>query len=89
MTAQQLMCNNDVLRLLADHNGRSVSELATHFQVTQTAIRNRLLRLTMSESVTRQRKEERRHGRPKYLYYITTKGEAALAETANEGTALT
>ena len=84
MTAQQPMCNNDVLRLLADHRGRSVSEMAVHFHVTQTAIRNRLLRLISSESVARQRHQERRHGRPNYLYYITPQGEAALAKTTNE-----
>jgi len=84
MTAQQPMSNNDVLRLLADHRGRSVSEMAAHFHVTQTAIRNRLLRLMSSESVARERHQERRHGRPNYLYYITTRGESALAETADE-----
>ena len=86
MSAEQPMCNNDILRLLADHRGRSVSEMATHFQVTQTAIRNRLSRLTMSQSVTRQGQKARRQGRPKYLYSITSQGEAALAEAANERT---
>jgi len=86
MSAEQPMCNNDILRLLADHRGRSVSEMATHFQVTQTAIRNRLSRLTMSQSVTRQGQKARRQGRPKYLYFITSQGEAALAEAANERT---
>ena len=86
-TDRQPMCNADILRLLADHQGRSVSDMAVHFRVTLTAIRNRLIRLTQLQSVTRQRKDERRRGRPKYLYYITSRGEAALAETVDEGTA--
>ena len=86
MTDRQPMCNNDVLRLLADHSGRSVAGMAAHFHVTQTAIRNRLLRLTLSQSVTRQLHGERRRGRPNYLYYITTQGEAALQESPDVGT---
>jgi len=81
------MCNNDVLRLLADQGPRSVSEMATHFHVTLTAIRNRLLRLTHSQSVTRQFDDQRRRGRPRCLYYITSRGAAALAEAADEETA--
>jgi len=85
LTDRQPMCNNDVLRLLADHRGRSVAEMATHFRVTQTAIRKRLLRLTLLQSVTRQRKGGWQRGRPQYLYFITSQGEAALA--ADEGIA--
>ena len=73
------MCDNDLLRLLADHRGRSVSEMATHFHVTQTAIRGRLVRLMLRQSIIRQRGDERRRGRPKYLYSLTPRGEAALA----------
>jgi len=79
LTNRQPMCDNDVLRLLADQRGRSVSEMATHFHVTQTAIRKRLLRLTLSQSVTRRHNAERRQGRPQYLYYITSQGAAAVA----------
>jgi len=48
LTDRQPMCDDDILRLLADQRGRSVSEMVTHFRVAHTAIRKRLLRLTLS-----------------------------------------
>jgi hypothetical protein len=76
---RQPMCNDDILRLLADHRGRSVSEMATHFGVTQTAIRKRLVRLAAAQSVIRKRDDAHRgQGRPKYLYYLTSPDAAAL-----------
>ena len=66
------MCDNDILRLLADQKGRSLSEMATHFHVTETAIRQRLNRLAGTQLVTRKRDDTKRRGRPQYLYYITT-----------------
>jgi predicted ArsR family transcriptional regulator len=85
LTDRQPMCNNDVLRLLADQRGRSISEMAAHFHVTLTAIRNRLIRLTAVQSVTRQRADVTgKRGRPKYLYFITQRGTAALASAADE-----
>ncbi|MGA2258626.1 MAG: hypothetical protein ABSG53_28505 [Thermoguttaceae bacterium] len=87
LTDRQPMCNDDILRLLMDQRGRSVSEMATYFHVTQTAIRNRLLRLTLSQSVTRRRNDGRRRGRPQYLYCITPQGQAALAKAAGDGIA--
>ena len=85
---RQPMCDNDVLRLLADQRGRTVTEMATHFRVTETAIRNRLLHLAAAQSVTRQRSDDEtgKRGRPKYLYYITSQGTARLV-AKNEGTA--
>ena len=74
LTDRQPMCDNDILRLLADQRGRAVSEMVAHFHVTATAIRQRLLRLTRSQLVTRKRNDERRRGRPTYLYYITSQG---------------
>ncbi len=83
VTDRQPMCNDDVLRLLADQRGRSVAEMATHFRVTQTAIRKRLVRLAVEQSVIRKRGDDaKRRGRPQYLYYITSQGTAALAKTA-------
>ncbi|MGA2254239.1 MAG: MarR family transcriptional regulator [Thermoguttaceae bacterium] len=78
------MCNEDILRLLMDHRGHTVSEMASHFHVTQTAIRNRLLRLTLAQSVTRRRNDEQRRGRPQDLYFITSQGAAALAKAADD-----
>ena len=78
------MCDNDILRLLADQEGRSLLAMAIHFHVTQTAIRDRLVRLTTLQSVTRRRDDERRRGRPRYLYYITSRGAAALADANTE-----
>ncbi len=76
LTDRQPMCNDDILRLLADQRGRSVSEMAAHFHVTQTAIRNRLLRLTAAQSVIRKREAGQcGRGRPKYLYYLTSPGD--------------
>lgn len=87
-TDRQPMCDNDILRLLADHCGHTIGAMVAHFHVTQTAIRARLLRLMLSQSVTRQRDDAtRRRGRPRYLYFITSRGEAALAKPADEGTA--
>ena len=75
LTDRQPMCDNDILGLLADRRGRSVAEMTTHFHVTQTAIRARLRRLTAAQAVTRKRNDERRRGRPTYLYYITSRGD--------------
>ena len=76
------MCNDDVLRFLADRNGHTVSEMVSHFRVTQTAIRARLQRLSAEQAVMRQRRSDpsRKRGRPQFLYYITGRGEARLAE---------
>ena len=78
-TDRQPMCDEDILRLLADRSGHSLSGMAAHFHVTLTAIRNRLLRLMQLQSVTRQRNDERRRGRPQYVYYITPRGEKIAA----------
>lgn len=83
---RQPMCDKDILRLLADQTGRSIAGLAAHFHVTQTAIRDRLVRLTMLQSVIRKRDGERRRGRPRYLYYITSRGTEALAPAEDDGT---
>jgi predicted ArsR family transcriptional regulator len=76
------MCNDDVLRFLADRCGHTVSEMVSHFRVTQTAIRARLRRLIGEQTITRQRRDDaaRKRGRPQYLYYITSRGETRLAE---------
>jgi len=84
LSDRQPMCNDDILRLLADQPGRTVAEMAAHFRVTQTAIRGRLIRLTVAQSVTRKRKDTKQRGRPLYLYYITSQDAAALAETADD-----
>jgi len=81
---RQPMCNDDILRLLADQRGHSIAEMASHFHVTQTAIRNRLVRLMQSQSVTRRRNDEQRRGRPQDLYFITSQGAAALAGAAHD-----
>ena len=73
-TDRQRMCDDDLLRLLAEHGGCSVSEMVAHFHVTQTAIRQRLTRLMHAQSVARKCKRERRRGRPEYTYYITGRG---------------
>jgi predicted ArsR family transcriptional regulator len=78
LTERQPMCDNDILRLLADQHGRAVSEMVACFHVTQTAIRNRLRRLALAQSVTRKRGGEGRRGRPRYLYYITSRGRDRL-----------
>lgn len=70
-TERQPMCNDDILRLLAERGGLSVSEMVAHFHVTQTAIRNRLMRLTAAQAVIRKRGDgAKQRGRPKYLYYL-------------------
>jgi hypothetical protein len=35
-TDRHPMCNDDILRLLMDHHGHTVAEMATQFHVTQT-----------------------------------------------------
>ncbi len=90
LTDRQPMCDEDILRLLADQQGHSIAEMAGQFHVTQTAIRNRLMRLEHRERISRQREELWREpggskrGRPRYLYFITSRGEAALRETPDE-----
>ncbi len=82
---RQPMCDNDILRLLADQTGRSIAGMATHFWVTATAIRDRLVRLTTLQMVTRRHDGEQQRGRPRYLYYITGRGAAELAPPDDEG----
>jgi len=86
-TDRQPMCNDDILRLLADQRGHTVAEMAAYFRVTETAIRKRLLRLTLVQSITRNRDDANRRGRPPDLYFITSQGTASLAGADNEGTA--
>jgi predicted ArsR family transcriptional regulator len=91
LSERQPMCDGDILRLLADQHGHSIAEMAGHFRVTQTAIRNRLQRLEHRERIVRQREESWRQpgtpkrGRPRYLYFITSRGEAALQEPPDAG----
>jgi predicted ArsR family transcriptional regulator len=85
---RQPMCDNDILRLLADRHGHSVSEMAARFRVTPTVIRNRLRRLMLKQSVSCGRAEmTHKRGRPQSLYYLTSRGAAALADAADQGTA--
>ena len=44
-TDRQFMCNDDLLRLLADQRGCTVSEMAAYFHVSTSVIRKRLRRL--------------------------------------------
>ncbi|MGO9108116.1 MAG: hypothetical protein ACLP9L_02680 [Thermoguttaceae bacterium] len=74
-TDRQPMCDDDILRLLADHNGRTVAEMAAYFRVTKTAIRNRLIRLMLTQAVTRKCEGERRQSRPEYTYYLSSRGD--------------
>ncbi len=80
-TDRQPMSDKDLLRLLADQRGRTVTEMASHFRVTQTAIRARLHRLIAAQAVIRKRSDDAigKRGRPQYLYYIKCQGEIALA----------
>ena len=65
------MCDADLLRFLAEQPGRTVAQMAAHFQVTKTAIRNRLVRLLHAQSVMRKCEGERRRSRPEHTYYVT------------------
>ena len=87
-TDRQPMCNNDILGFLADQRGHTVAEMAAHFHVTQTAIRARLWRLTEAQAVTWKSKDLRRRGRPQFIYYLASQGEAMMAEPAEEEVAL-
>jgi len=84
-TDRQRMRDNNVLRLLAGHGGRSAMSLADQLGVTRGAIYLSLHRLTLAKAVTREPDEMRlARGRPGYLYCITSQGEAALAKAADE-----
>ena len=79
------MCDNDLLRLLADQQGHSVGEMVSHFRVTMTAIRQRLIRLTHRQAVTRKRDDgQSGRGRPRYVYCITSRGLASWPKSAEE-----
>lgn len=68
------MCDDDILRLLADERPRCVAEMAAHFQVTWTAIRNRLDRLMNAGAIVREPvPSQGKHGRPKYLYSLCSR----------------
>jgi predicted ArsR family transcriptional regulator len=80
LTDRQFMCDDDLLRFLMDERGRSISEIASHFHVTATAIRNRLTRLTAAQSVTQNRDAVMGRGRPRLRYFITSEGAASIGE---------
>ena len=81
-TDRQPMSDDDILRLLADQRG-APGRMAIHFCVSQKVIYDRLIRLTLEQSVTRRRDDStRKQGRPRYLYFITSQGTAALATAA-------
>ena len=70
------MCDKDLLRLLADQRGRTVTEMASPFSSYPNSDPPRLHRLMAEQAVTRKRSDDARgkRGRPKYLYYITSQG---------------
>lgn len=63
----------DILEFLRVSGPCSVSDLAESFQVTDTAIRQRLSRLVADGAVDRQSVREGR-GRPRHVYKLTRKG---------------
>ncbi|NMC21019.1 MAG: HTH domain-containing protein [Thermogutta sp.] len=63
----------DVLELLRVSGPRTISELAESFQVTDTAIRQRLSRLVADGAVDWESVREGR-GRPRHVYKLTRKG---------------
>ncbi|GAB4127277.1 MAG: winged helix DNA-binding protein [Thermogutta sp.] len=63
----------DILELLRVSGPCTVSELAEAFQVTDTAIRQRLSRLVADGAVDRESVREGR-GRPRHVYKLTRKG---------------
>jgi len=63
----------DILELLRVSGPCTVSELAESFQVTDTAIRQRLSRLVADGAVDRESVREGR-GRPRHVYKLTRKG---------------
>ena len=86
MGARQRMSDNDILRLLAERDGRSEDSLAQHFAVTRTCIHVRMRRLLLAHTVTRKYDDmPLKRGMPCYLYYITPQGTAALATEAEDG----
>ena len=88
-TARQRAADNDVLRLLADQRGRTVSSIAHHFAVAEPSIRIRLLRLIEAQAVSRTPDDMTPRGRrTRYLYRITSQGLEALAKAAEEVSAL-
>ena len=86
-TDRQPIRHKDLLRLLAERGGCSIAEMAAHFHVTQTAIRQRLVPPMHTQSVARRYKGERRRGRPRFIYQIASRGETTLASAAAEGLA--
>ena len=84
VTQKQRMRGNDLLRLLAEHSGHTAPDITAHFQITRSAIHGRLRRLMRAELVMRKCEGEGELGRPAYVYYLTSRGEAALATAAQE-----
>ncbi|MGQ9563773.1 MAG: helix-turn-helix transcriptional regulator [Thermogutta sp.] len=73
----------DILDYLRTLGPMSVAELAKRFEVTPTAIRQRLGRLLAEGVISRQLSREGR-GRPHYAYVITSKGEQSLGSNYAE-----
>ncbi len=62
-----------VLDLLRSSDGMRVDQLAATMGVTDTAVRQRLVRLSAKELIERQQVQSGR-GRPHYQYKLTEKG---------------
>ena len=78
MSAKAPNSDRDVLDLLQSRGPLGVSELTHAMEVTNTSVRQRLLRLMAKEMIQR---ETVRHGRgrPRHLYALTEKGEQFLS----------
>ncbi len=68
-----------LLDLMRRHGALTIAEMASHLEVTPTAVRNRLTRLVASGLVER-RAEHGGRGRPKYTYQASVEAHKRLGQ---------
>ena len=82
---RQPMCDNDILRLLARSDRPFHSLHRTHFWVTATAIRDRLVRLTTLQMVTRRTTASSSGAARGICTHIKRAGRGGVAPPDDEG----
>lgn len=88
MAEEFFSSDNTILDLLRRHGSLTVTELVDMLQVTATAVRQRLSRLTFQGYVERKEKKQDR-GRPTHAYALTSAGRRKAGENfADLATAL-
>ena len=85
MSAKEPKSDRDVLDLLQSRGPLGVSELTHAMGVTNTSVRQRLLRLMAQRNDSTVKRSATAAGRPRHRYSLTEKGEQFLSAAVRGG----